>query len=226
MSGGRSSSDSPHVYRGGFKLPKHLKSPLHLPEGEDQSAFGIGHASPLLHKSPSMTGLGCYNDGTMDSATDCRQCIVERHTLVGEVASAWCSRRFSFPCIHDAAIFSQALHAVCRDNRSFSSYAHSMYMCSAVLHSTGWWKRFSSSGLLRARNQGLKARGGLRLAATTVYDDGWLRSLHVVSCHNQARLVGDIDNQPANLASQNHGTTLITLRCYPSHPRHSWIAPL
>ncbi|CAM9419745.1 unnamed protein product, partial [Hapterophycus canaliculatus] len=62
MSGGRSSSDSPHVYRGGFKLPKHLKSPLHLPEGEDQSAFGIGHASPLLHKCPSMTGLVCYND--------------------------------------------------------------------------------------------------------------------------------------------------------------------
>lgn len=63
MSGGRSSPESPHVYRGGFKLPKHLKSPLHLPDGEEGSAFGIGHASPLLHKSPSMTGLSCYNDG-------------------------------------------------------------------------------------------------------------------------------------------------------------------
>eukprot|EP00752_Nemacystus_decipiens_P004826 g4392.t1 len=60
MSGGRSSPESPHVYRGGFKLPKHLKSPLHLPgEGED----GIGHASPLLHKCPSMTGLDSYNEG-------------------------------------------------------------------------------------------------------------------------------------------------------------------
>lgn len=58
MSGGRSSPESPHVYRGGFRLPKHLKSPLHLPEGEDGSAFGIGHASPLLHKCPTMTGLG------------------------------------------------------------------------------------------------------------------------------------------------------------------------
>lgn len=57
MSGGRSSAGSPHVFRGGFKLPKHLKSPLHAPEGEDQSAFGIGHDSPLLHKSLSMTGL-------------------------------------------------------------------------------------------------------------------------------------------------------------------------
>ena len=65
MSGGRSSPESPHVYRGGFKLPKHLKSPLHLPtEGEDgSSAFGIGHASPLLHKCPSMTGLDSLNDG-------------------------------------------------------------------------------------------------------------------------------------------------------------------
>ncbi|CAM9607803.1 unnamed protein product [Pylaiella littoralis] len=62
MSGGRGSPESPHVYRGGFKLPKHLKSPLHLPDGEDGSAFGIGHASPLLHKCPSMTGLSCYND--------------------------------------------------------------------------------------------------------------------------------------------------------------------
>lgn len=60
MSGGRSSPESPHVYRGGFKLPKHLKSPLHLPgEGED----GIGHASPLLHKCTSMTGLDSNNDG-------------------------------------------------------------------------------------------------------------------------------------------------------------------
>ena len=58
MSGGRASPESPHVYRGGFRLPKHLKSPLHLPEGEDGSAFGIGHASPLLHKCPTMTGLG------------------------------------------------------------------------------------------------------------------------------------------------------------------------
>ena len=61
MSGGRSSPESPHVYRGGFKLPKHLKSPLHLPgEGED----GIGHASPLLHKCPTMTGLDSYSEGS------------------------------------------------------------------------------------------------------------------------------------------------------------------
>ncbi|CBN79691.1 hypothetical protein Esi_0368_0016 [Ectocarpus siliculosus] len=69
MSGSRSSSHSPHVYRGGFKLPKHLKSPLHLPDGEDQSAFGIGHASPLLHKSQSMTGLGSHNNNGRPSTS-------------------------------------------------------------------------------------------------------------------------------------------------------------
>lgn len=69
MSGGRGSPESAHVYRGGFKLPKHLKSPLHLPDGEDGSAFGIGHASPLLHKCPSMNGLSCYSDGARDQNT-------------------------------------------------------------------------------------------------------------------------------------------------------------
>lgn len=57
MSGGRSSPGSTHVFRGGFKLPKHLKSPLHASDGEDHSPFGIGHASGLLYKATSMTGL-------------------------------------------------------------------------------------------------------------------------------------------------------------------------
>lgn len=58
MPGGRASPQSPHVFRGGFKLPKHMKSPLHAPcEGGNQSPEGIGHNSSLLHKSQTMTGL-------------------------------------------------------------------------------------------------------------------------------------------------------------------------
>ncbi|CAM9853069.1 unnamed protein product, partial [Discosporangium mesarthrocarpum] len=56
MTGGRASLTSPHVYRGGFKLPKHMKSPLHA-EGDELSAFSVGHSSALLHKSKAMTGL-------------------------------------------------------------------------------------------------------------------------------------------------------------------------
>ncbi|CAM9477764.1 unnamed protein product, partial [Choristocarpus tenellus] len=56
MTGGRVSPGSPHVYRGGFKLPKHIRSPLHA-EGDDQSAFSIGHSSALLHKAKAMSGL-------------------------------------------------------------------------------------------------------------------------------------------------------------------------
>lgn len=57
MTGGRASPRSPHVFRGGFKLPKHMKSPLHASEGENESPVGIGHASALLYKSQTMTGL-------------------------------------------------------------------------------------------------------------------------------------------------------------------------
>lgn len=75
MSGGRSSPRSAHVYRGGFKLPKHLKSPLHAPEGDEQSAFGIGHTSPLLHKSALMNCLGPgSSDGEKLNLTTDQRC--------------------------------------------------------------------------------------------------------------------------------------------------------
>lgn len=61
---GRSSPQSPHVFRGGFKLPKHLKSPLHAPEEDGQAPLAIGHTSPLLHESRFITGLQpTANDG-------------------------------------------------------------------------------------------------------------------------------------------------------------------
>lgn len=57
------------MFRGGFKLPKHLKSPLHASEGEGQAAFGMGHTSPLLHESRLITGLqaGAHDGGLFKS---------------------------------------------------------------------------------------------------------------------------------------------------------------
>lgn len=68
MTSGRASPRSSHVFRGGFKLPKCMKSPLHALQGDDQTAFGVGHTSPLLHKSHSMTGLHQdVHDGERDN---------------------------------------------------------------------------------------------------------------------------------------------------------------